>query len=266
MQKWCPEPLSAESASGGTFVSLTMPTGSADASMHAAVGFRPEAGFASTEGLLAALSRKERAEIMELIEADLRREFDERHEKDRVAHEQAAQQLIKECDEARDRWQAEFGEQVRREVEGALRMVARQTVELGALIAEKIVRRTVNVDREVLVRAIETALFKVEAGCQLQVTVHPEDAEWLRRHPEHCQRLRISDIKEDRRLELGGALVTAEGHEWDATVERQLAVLAETLSDALAIPAGEEASLAEDPVVAPLAPDDETPPAEVPDA
>jgi flagellar biosynthesis/type III secretory pathway protein FliH len=60
---------------------------------------------------------------------------------------------------------------------------------------------------------------------------------WLRGAPELRERLRIAEIKEDRRLERGGCLVKAGDNEWDATVERQLAVLGEALQEALSVPA-----------------------------
>ncbi|MBD3221079.1 hypothetical protein GF314_07520 [bacterium] len=236
MQKWCPEPLAVEAGAGGTFVPLQQDDGGARTATGDVAGFRPEAGFADAEGLLNALSRQERAQIIELIESDLRREFEERHARDQEARDQALAQFQAEAEQARQLWHDEFSSALRQEIEDSLATVARRTVEMAVIIAEKIVRREVAIDSDVLVKALETVLYKVEAGSSLQVTVHPEDAEWLRSRPEICKRLRIADIKEDRRLDLGGALVKADDQEWDATIERQLAVLAETLDDALAIP------------------------------
>jgi hypothetical protein len=67
MQKWCPEPLAVEAGPAGTFVPLQRENDTRTATTDVA-GFCPEAGFADAEGLLNALSREERAQIMELIE------------------------------------------------------------------------------------------------------------------------------------------------------------------------------------------------------
>ncbi|MEZ4388762.1 MAG: FliH/SctL family protein [Candidatus Krumholzibacteriia bacterium] len=201
------------------------------------VQFRPEAGFADARGLLAALSRDERAEIMALVEQDLRKEYEQKAQDAAAAHAAAeAARLAAEAD-ACSRWREEFGGGIRREIEASLATLAAQTTAIAVLMAEKLVRREVTVDRGVLERALATVLYKVEAGCVLQVTAHPDDAAWLLDHPELRDQLRVGEVKSDRRLERGGALVKAADTEWDVTVERQLGVLSETLDDALALPA-----------------------------
>jgi flagellar biosynthesis/type III secretory pathway protein FliH len=224
-------------AQGGAFIPLS---GSATAESSEPVrGFRPEAGFADAAGLLSSLSRDERAQVVTLVENDLRREYEQRCQEESAAREAALAERQAAETAQRARWQEEFAGGVRREVEAALASLAQHTAAIARLMAEKLVRREVAADPEVLLRALETVLFKVEAGCSLQVTVHPDDAAWLRQQTEACARLRIAEIKDDRRLDPGGALVKADGHEWDATIERQLDVLAETLAEALALPAPE---------------------------
>ena len=217
-----------------SFPSPTNATGEPSESVR---GFRPEAGFADAAGLLASLSREERAQVVTLVENDLRREYERRHQEEAAAREAAAAERQAAEAVQRARWQDEFAGGVRREVEAALATLAQHTAAIARLMAEKLVRREVAADPEVLLRTLETVLFKVEAGCSLRVTVHPDDAEWLRQQAEACARLRITEVKDDRRLEPGGALVKADDQEWDASIERQLDVLAESLTEALALPA-----------------------------
>jgi len=203
---------------------------------EATPGFRPEAGFADSRGLLAQLSREERAQVVELIEQDLRREYEERALQEAASRDAAAQAALAEQEAILTRWQEEFGGSVQRAHAEALASLARRTVEVALQMATKVVRREVAQDPGVLVRALETVLYKVDAGCPLSVTVHPEDARWLTTEAALRERLRIAEVKEDRRLDRGGCLIQADGHEWDATVSRQMAVLAETLEEALATP------------------------------
>jgi len=234
MQKWCPEPLTVDPEIQGGFVPLS------DWSTDAAPtdsSFRPEAGFSDPSSLLAALSRAERAQIMELLEQDIRAEYEQRYAQELAERQQAEETRLAEAAADCSRWRSEFSGGVRTEVEDALSTLARRTVDIAVLMAEKLVRREVTTDEDVLVRALETVLYKAEAGSSLKVTAHPDDAAWLNQNDELRQRLRIVDVKEDRRLQRGGALVKSDEHEWDATIERQLSVLAETFEEAFLLPA-----------------------------
>lgn len=229
MQRWCPEPLVAEPAAGSF-----QPLGVAETAPPSTPDFRPEAGFTDSRGLLASLSREERAQVVELIEQDLRREYEARAQEQEQARQQAHAEALADQERTRQRWQQELGEGLQQAHAEAVTTLARRTAEVAGLMARKIVRREVAADPTVLIRTLETVLYKVDAGCELSVTVHPEDARWLADDPALRERLRIGEVKEDRRLERGGCLVQAEGNEWDATIGRQLAVLSETLEEALA--------------------------------
>lgn len=254
MQKWSLEPLTVDPEVQGGFVPVTEWSTPAEPSN---TSFRPEAGFADPASLLAALSREERAQVMELVDQDIRTEYEARAQQAQAEQIQAEAQRQATLTEALDQWRDQFSVALRQEIDDALSTLARRTVDIAVLMAEKLVRREVVADTGVLVRALETVLFKTEAGSSMQVTAHPDDATWLRDNPELCSRLRITEVKDDRRLARGGALVSTDSGEWDATIERQLAVLAETFEEAFLLPA--EA----DPVLN-AAPDDPTP--EVDDA
>lgn len=234
MQKWCPESLVKPAADSARFEAL--PTGPSASGGRRADVFRPEAGFADREVLLRALSREERAEVLKLLEQDLRREHDEWRRQEEEAR-QAAAAVQREADlAALAAWQDSLARKLDEAFRSALAVVASRTAELAMLMAQKVVRREVAADPEVLVRSLETVLYKAAAGCLLTVTVHPEDALWLAAAPQLRERLRIGEIKEDRRLERGGCLVKADEVEWDATLTRQITALGEALAAALAIP------------------------------
>jgi flagellar assembly protein FliH len=230
MQKWCPEPLTLPSAQAGRY----------ERSVFGATGrvtaFRPEAGFAGADALLRSLSREERAEVARLLEQDLRREFEERQRSDTAAREAAAAAQRQADEAALAAWQDSLASGLEQTVRETIGELARRTAMIAVAMASKVVRREVALDAEVLVRNLETVLYKAAAGSRLSVTVHPEDAVWLADASELCERLRIVDVKADRRLERGGCLVQAGGVEWDATIERQLTTLGEALDTALAVP------------------------------
>jgi flagellar biosynthesis/type III secretory pathway protein FliH len=101
----------------------------------------------------------------------------------------------------------------------------------------------------VLLRAVETILFKAEPGVRLEVTCHPDDAALFIGSPDLRARLRIGEVKEDRRIARGGCLVRAGDLEWDATLQRQLSVLEEVAHAALAGKAAPEEATGDDPAL-----------------
>ena len=230
MQKWCPEPLEPPAGARPSLASLTPPW-STPASWQAS-SFRPESGFSSSEALLSSLSREERVQVAKLLEDDLRKEYERRR-----LEEEASRK--KEADAAAARmaaWQDSLSQQLQQAFRSALSMLASRISECALIMAAKVVRKQVEQDPEVLVRSLETVLYKAEPGCSLSVTVHPDDAVWLAADPEIRQRLRIRDMKEDRRVERGGCLVEIDEAEWDATISRQLSTLCENLAAVLSVP------------------------------
>jgi len=236
MQRWSPEPLVVDARGAGAFE--PEPLAAATTSAGRTTAFRPEIGFASADSLLSALSRDERAQVVALLEQDLRREYERRHAEESAARTAAAEARQETAARELAAFQENLAAQIRQEVEAMLADLARRLGEIAVLMAAKVVRREVATDPEILVRAVETVLFKAEAGSQLTVTLHPEDADWLQANPTFLSQLRIGAVKTDRRLERGGCLVQSDQVEWDATVERQLAVLQEMLDETLALPAG----------------------------
>jgi len=218
MQKWSPEPLALPTGGAAGFECLPLASAAdAAADQH---GFRPEQGFAAADSLLRALSRDERAQVLALLEQDLRREYEQRHQETTEALAAETREAHRANAEALAQWQAGLAAGLQQEIDRTLQAWARRLGEIAVLMAAKVVRREVQCDPQVLTRALETVLFEAAAGRPLTVTVHPDDAAWLEQAPDLRAQLRISAIKTDRRLARGGCLVHAEEIEWDATVER----------------------------------------------
>ncbi len=236
MQKWCPEPLAVDDH-GSHYQAMALVENFDIEPSNLA--FCPEAGFADSRGVLTQLTREERGQVLELLEQDIRREFEEQKEQELQARKmvEAAQSAVDQAEaDTLKQWQESFASALKQEYDNALSSLARHTVDMAVIMAEKLVRREVETDRDVLIRTLETVLYKAEAGVSLSVTMNPEDAAWFADSEDLRSRMRIKEIKEDRRLDRGGCLVKTDDQEWDATLQRQLAVLGETMAETLAVP------------------------------
>ena len=207
MQKWCPEPLVVSTPAVGAFEPWRRPPGRPSTRTPPVSGPRPAS--ADPHSLLRQLSRDERAQIVELLEQDLRREYEERCAREAAAQQQAEAERVQADIERHERWQRELAEGLRREVRDALlharapdrghgRAHGRQA---GASRGGRTIPRSSPVPS----RPCSTAPVP-----RRSVTVHPDDAAWLEargpaRAPAHRRRSR------DRRIERGGCLVAADG-------------------------------------------------------
>jgi len=188
-----------------------------------ACGFRAEYGAPADADPLAVLAPADqaavRARITQEVEASLRAREDERWRR----HQEETQAFGHGLAAA-----------LEAETQAVLEGVARSAADLALIVAERIVRREVVADPSIVARALEDLLLRLPASAPLTVTVHPDDAAWLENQPELRTRLRIAAVQPDRRLTRGGALAIADRREWDATVNGQLAALAEAVEAALA--------------------------------
>ena len=278
MQKWSPEPFdpSRETVVAGmspaavdfTALAGEPETPSAGPGSRAA-RFRREAGFTGGEAIMAHLTPEERATVFELVEIDVARSYD-RKLKDA---EREFEARLKEQQGIMRSWAEGFQAAVNAE----LRDLAAACIDLSLHLASRIARKTVAVDREPLVRALETALFKIPTGSRMNITAHPDDAAWLEQDSELRERLGIGEVQGDRRISRGGCHIEAAGREWDATLEGQLEALTRLVEEKM----GTLRAAGDGPVDAPApftAPDDggnpaavapettTTPPVEDPDA
>jgi flagellar biosynthesis/type III secretory pathway protein FliH len=113
------------------------------------------------------------------------------------------------------------------------RRLAEAATGLAVAMAEKIVRARVAADRGVLLRTLETALFKIQATGTVTVFVHPDDAVWLATDADTRRKLRLESVVPDRRIAPGGCRIACGHEEWDATLASQLADLGRLVEDAL---------------------------------
>jgi len=231
MQKWCPEPFdlaepTAPSVARPAAGFETDPTDVGSAQFL----FRSESGFVDQEALMGSLTRAERSQIFELVELEVADVYTARETVLKAEHQAILDQMRTEHETAL----AGLGTAVETTL-GALRQdMAAASARLAVQLAEKIVRATVKIDAEVLVRNLETTLFKVHGSGPVSVDVNPTDAQWLAEHPEILEKLQIITVNRDRRIEAGGGLVRAGSHTWDATLGSQLETLSEVVEEMIA--------------------------------
>ena len=233
MQKWCPEPFTLEGPTVGpsAFQPESPEPKAAVGQDLAVVRFRKESGFSTTEALMSHLTREERATVFDLVEIDVAKEYQGREQE---LQEQFEEKLTDARNEFQT-WAKEFQEQMDKE----LREISAASVDLALQLAERVVRTRIELDPEVLVRAIENTLFRIQGGKHLTVTVNPEDGQRLQSDPEMMERLHIGTVETDRRIEKGGCLIESGGREWDATLTGQFDALGEIIQELLAAPSDE---------------------------
>lgn len=195
--------------------------------------FQKESRFADPDSLLANLTVAERTLIFELVEQDVAREYEKREKELKTGLEEqlAAEKAAYESRLAV--WADDFGQCLKNVIEEDLTEIGKSSARLAIRLAGKLTRSAVPLDEDILVRAIQTTLYKIEGSVPIRLAAHPEDALWLRGHPDLLRQWRIEEVNEDRRLERGGCLVGAGGREWDATLEGQLETLGEIIQEAI---------------------------------
>lgn len=118
--------------------------------------------------------------------------------------------------------------------EAALRDARRDMLGLAILLAERVVKRTIEIDPEVVRDQLAAVIAAVAKRTDMVVSVHPDDEETARECiPGLAQRLAggsTISIQTDTTLTRGSAVVrTAGGGEIDGRVDEQLRRIAETL-------------------------------------
>lgn len=135
------------------------------------------------------------------------------------------ERLIQSWTDALERWEAE-----RR----ALQSEARQDVlRFAFAFAEKLVHRVIEIDEQVAARQVEAALEMVAAPTALEIAINPEDRATvesvladLATRIGGCREIAIRD---DEQMSRGGCVVATAGGSIDATIETQVARIADAL-------------------------------------
>lgn len=114
--------------------------------------------------------------------------------------------------------------------------VERHSVELALAIAERIVGVAIEVDPTVVCEVVQGALRRVVERDRLVVDVHPDDVEIVREWIGGQSEVASSavEVRPERRVARGGAVVRTVEGEIDARVPEQLDRAREVLRDALA--------------------------------
>jgi hypothetical protein len=176
-------------------------------------------------GFLHRLDAQERGTLFKLVETDVRGDV--------------SRQLRLENEEWRlgiDGTIRSLAAEVQARVADELHDVARNAVELSIAMAEQILRRAVVLDRDVLLKAVETIIFRAERGTSFSLIANPADVAALQDHADTLRDLNIVDVNPDRRVERGGCVITAGGREWDYTVSGRFERLAEVVRESMLEP------------------------------
>ncbi len=109
-----------------------------------------------------------------------------------------------------------------------------EVIELASEIAARVIKRTIDLDPEVVVDQLETVLETLVTPTDIRVKVHPSDAELLKRVMpamiEHCSSCNHAELAEDDALAPGSCVVTTKGGGTiDASITTQLNRIVATL-------------------------------------
>ncbi len=236
MQKWLPD----EFGSGATAAVAELPADAweslpeTSADQRSADRFLKESRFADPSSLMANMTQAERGMVFELVEQDVAREYEEREEELKRSHADEIARIQAEYESRLQRWIDEFGSRVAAHTEETLHAIGQAAARTAVQIAGKILRATVPLDPEILVRALQTSLYKVPGSQPVTVRMNPDDATWLQERGDLLSKMHIDLIEGDRRIEAGGCLVQSGTGEWDATLGGQLESLGEIVHEAIA--------------------------------
>lgn len=109
-----------------------------------------------------------------------------------------------------------------------------EVIELASEIAARVIKRTIDLDPEVVVDQLETVLETLVTPTDIRVKVHPNDSELLKRVMpamiEQCSACNHAELVEDDSLSPGSCVVTTKGGGTiDASIATQLNRIVATL-------------------------------------
>lgn len=192
--------------------------------------FEKDPGLAGSTSLWNLMNDQEKESLLDFARSGLQEEFNTRENVRSECHRSELARAREEHETRLENWSREFSAGLARDRQA----MAVDAAGLAVALARKIIRDTVAVDQDMVVRTLETALFKAQDSHPLTAVVHPDDAEYLVQNPDLMSRLRIDKVVPDRRMEKGGCRVMAGSKEWDATLTRQIDTLAAIVEETLA--------------------------------
>jgi len=123
--------------------------------------------------------------------------------------------------------------QIEKTIDDELHAVATGAVELAVAIAERLARRSIEVDDAYLVRCLEELIDRTQIGAELTVIAHPSEVSKLEAHADALRNLNVVNIVPELSLESGGCIVKSAGQEWDLTFRGQADALGELTREAM---------------------------------
>ncbi len=233
MQKWLPDDFGISESAVAAVVhpddsifESDVSAASSDVTENSRL-FLSESGFSGPEAIMAHLTPEERAQVFELVEQDITKVYEERENDLRAKMDDDLKIIREGFDSALSAWSQDLHQAMATHMKETADASARMAVK----IAEKIIRQKINLDHDILVRAMETALFKIDGDKNVIVNLNPLQAEWLETQAGVKEKLGIQQIVADRRIEAGGCVVKTEKQEWDATISSQLEYLSEIVEE-----------------------------------
>jgi flagellar biosynthesis/type III secretory pathway protein FliH len=221
VRPWSPDDLFAEASSA---VALLEPGGTAAGQPEDERGlcFVEDFPADGLGGFLHRLDAQERETLFKLVETEVRGEVVRQLRLDNEQWRQGIDETIRN-----------LGAAMQARVADELHDVARHAVELSIAMAEQILRRAVELDRSVLLKAVETIVFRAERGTSFTLIANPADVTALQDHAETLRDLNIVSVNPDRRIERGGCVINAGGREWDYTLGGRFERLAEVVRESM---------------------------------
>ncbi|MCP4293663.1 MAG: hypothetical protein GY780_17690 [bacterium] len=233
MQKWLPDAFTVEKPTGTAAQVQTPNNFEAEGlSDHQEQNdrnrmFMSESGFAGPETIMGHLTPEERNQVFDLVEQDIQRVF-EAQENELIKNNQIELERVKtEFESTFNNWSA----QLQDAMANHMKETADASARMALILAEKVIRKKIDSDPEILIRALETTLFKMDGKKTLTVSIHPEQVDLLNKQTELMERLGIDQVVSDRRVDPGGCIVQTEKQEWDATIKGQIESLGEIIEE-----------------------------------
>ncbi len=233
MQKWLPDSFESPGASATAVLhtddslfesnSDSIPSPKPEESRL----FLSESGFSGPEAIMGHLTSEERTQVFDLVEQDVTAVFEERESELRAKLEAEISQARQDFDTALNSWSAQLNQAMSTHIKETADASARLAIQ----IAEKVVRKEIHLDQDILIRTLETTLFKIDNTKSLTVNLNPVQAQWLESQPQVMEKLGVEKIVADRRVEPGGCMIKTEKQEWDATIHGQLECLTELVEE-----------------------------------
>lgn len=127
----------------------------------------------------------------------------------------------------------------RTEYDAALKNASKDMLNLAFKIAEKIIGKSLELDRNLIMDIVAQALQTVRQSRRITIHVNPEDAKTLKAGKEVLAETlgqgRMIDIAEDKKVERGGCIIESEIGKVEAQLQTQLERLKKVLSERKAV-------------------------------